>query len=86
MTEDEALKLVAELVDKLPPVRTESDLNILSRTLKKIAVEKALNTELDYRLDSELDRNSRNGYSSKTLKCAIHRDRLVVHKQLCKPL
>ena len=68
MTEDEALKLASELVDKLPPVRTEADLNILSRALKKIAVEKALNAELDYHLDSELDRNSRNGYSSKTLK------------------
>jgi len=68
MKESEALQLAAELVDKLPPVKTEEDLKILSRALKKITVERALNAELDYHLDSEFEANSRNGYSSKTLK------------------
>ena len=60
--------MAAELLDKLPPVKTEADLNILSRALKKITVEKALSAELDYHLDSEESSNSRNGYSCKTLK------------------
>ena len=68
MREDEALNLAAELLEKLPPVKTEEDLKILSRALKKITVEKALSAELDYHLDSEESPNSRNGYSSKTLK------------------
>jgi len=51
MTEEEALKLASELLDKLPPVKTEEDLKILSRALKKITVEKALSAELDYHLD-----------------------------------
>lgn len=68
MNESESLKLASELVDNLPPVKTEEDLKILSRALKKITVEKALSAELDYHLDSEQSPNSRNGYSSKILK------------------
>jgi len=68
MKEEDALKFASELLEKLPPVKTEDDLKILSRALKKITVEKALSAELDYHLDSEESHNSRNGYSSKTLK------------------
>jgi transposase-like protein len=68
MNEQEALVLAEELLSKLPPVKTESDLNTLSRALKKIAVEKALNAELEYHLEQENEPNSRNGYSSKTLQ------------------
>jgi hypothetical protein len=33
MREDEALKLAAELLDKLPPVKTEEDLKILTHLI-----------------------------------------------------
>jgi putative transposase len=56
------------LLSKLLPVKTEADLNVLSRALKKIAVEKALNAELEYHLENDEEANSRNGYSSKTLQ------------------
>jgi hypothetical protein len=46
MNEQEALVLAEELLSKLPPVRTEADLNTLSRALKKMAAGKALNAEL----------------------------------------
>lgn len=53
-------------------VKTQDDLADLSRMLKKITVEAALNAEMDHHLGYEknnfrLDENSRNGYSSKTL-------------------
>lgn len=67
MDEKEIFKLAEAMLEKLPPVKTETDLNLLSRALKKIAVEKALNAELDYHLGIEESSNSRNGYSSKTL-------------------
>lgn len=68
MDEKELFKLAEAMLEKLPPIKTEADLNILSRALKKIAVEKALNAELEYHLDNEEEPNSRNGYSSKTLQ------------------
>ena len=45
-----------------------SDYNILMKEIKKIIIDKALNSELDYHLEEESDNNSRNGYSSKTIK------------------
>ena len=45
-----------------------SDYNDLMKEIKKIIIEKALNSELDYHLEEETDNNSRNGYSSKTIK------------------
>ena len=45
-----------------------SDYNDLMKEIKKIVLEKALNSELDYHLEEETDNNSRNGYSSKTIK------------------
>lgn len=68
MDEKELMELAQAMLEKLPPIKTESDLNIFSRALKKIAVEKALNAELEYHLDNEEAPNSRNGYSSKTLQ------------------
>lgn len=50
MDEKEILKLAESMLEKLPPIKTEADLNLLSRALKKIAVEKALNAELEYHL------------------------------------
>jgi transposase-like protein len=68
-------------------IKTEKDLNAFSQMLTKITVEAALNAELDEHLgyskyqQSDTD-NSRNGFSSKTLKtedgqfeAAIPRDR-----------
>lgn len=68
MDEKELFKLAEAMLEKLPPIKTEADLNLLSRALKKIAVEKALNAELEYHLDTEEFPNSRNSYSSKTLQ------------------
>ena len=45
-----------------------SDYNDLMKEIKKIIIEKALNSELDYHLEEESDNNSRNGYSSKSIK------------------
>ncbi len=45
-----------------------SDYNILMKEIKKIIIDKTLNSELDYHLEEESDNNSRNGYSSKTIK------------------
>ena len=45
-----------------------SDYNILIKEIKKIIIDKALNSELDYHLEEESDNNSRNGYSSKSIK------------------
>ena len=38
------------------------------KEIKKIIIEKALNSELDYHLEEESASNSRNGYSSKTIQ------------------
>jgi transposase-like protein len=54
-------------------IKTEKDLNSFSQMLTKITIEAALNVELDEHLgydkhqESTTD-NSRNGFSSKTLK------------------
>lgn len=61
--------LAAELAKDL---KTPDDLNRLSRMLKKITVEAALNAELDVHLGHERyqpksSSNARNGYSQKTL-------------------
>ena len=45
-----------------------SDYNNLMKEIKKIIIEKALNSELDYHLEEESESNSRNGYSSKTIQ------------------
>ena len=45
-----------------------SDYNILMKEIKKIVLEKVLNSELDYHLEEATDNNCRNGYSSKTIK------------------
>ena len=45
-----------------------SDYNDLMKEIKKIIIEKALNSELDYHLEEESSSNSRNGYSSKTIQ------------------
>ena len=45
-----------------------SDYNDLMKEIKKIIIEKALNSELDYHLEEETASNSRNGYSSKTIQ------------------
>ena len=45
-----------------------SDYNDLMKEIKKIIIEKALNSELDYHLEEESASNSRNGYSSKTIQ------------------
>jgi putative transposase len=65
-----------ELINELAKsIKTEKDLAALSKHLLKLTVERALNTELDEHLGYEKHsksikemNNSRNGYSSKTLK------------------
>jgi putative transposase len=68
-------KLLSELTSK---IKTEADLNELSRQLLKLTIEKALNTELDEHLgydkhdiDGNNTGNSRNGSSPKSLKGEI---------------
>lgn len=72
MNEKKLKALASELAKDL---KTPEDLSKLTAQLTKITVEAALNTELDHHLGySEYDRsgrgtgNSRNGYSTKTLK------------------
>jgi Transposase and inactivated derivatives len=65
---DEIRKLAAEMADRLPPVRTEAELRELTEELRKFTIERALNAELDYHLETEESPNSRNGYSSKTIR------------------
>lgn len=64
-----------ELIDELAKsIKTEKDLAALSKHLLKLTVERAMDTELDEHLGYERHAkslettNSRNGYSSKTLK------------------
>ncbi len=69
MNEQQIKALANELAKNL---KTPEDLNQLSRMLKKITVETALNTELTEHLGYEKNqprraKNSRNGYSQKTL-------------------
>jgi len=69
-------KAIKELAKKLAKdLKTDRDLNILSRALKKVAVEAALEAEMDEHLGYEKHEpkgngsgNSRNGRSSKRLK------------------
>lgn len=68
-------ELLSELSSK---VKTEADLNELSRQLLKLTIEKALNTELDehlgyekHSIDGNNTGNSRNGSSPKSLKGEI---------------
>ncbi len=65
---DEIRKLASEMADRLPPVRTEVELRELTEELRKFTIERALNAELDYHLETEDSPNSRNGYSSKTIR------------------
>lgn len=65
-----------ELIDELAKsIKTEKDLAALSKHLLKLTVERAMHAELDEHLGyekhdiaSKTSENSRNGYSSKTLK------------------
>ena len=72
MDRDKLQALATELAKE---IRTEKDLGELSKQLVKLTVETALNAELDEHLgyakhdrDGRNSGNSRNGYSSKTLK------------------
>ena len=65
------LQAVAQAAAK--SIKTEADLNEFRQMLTKITVETALNTELDDHLgfarhESSESGNSRNGYTSKTLR------------------
>lgn len=71
MNEQKIKELATELAKSL---KTPEDLNQLSRMLKKITVETALNAELTEHLGYEKHqprktKNSRNGYTSKTVLC-----------------
>ncbi|EID9713687.1 IS256 family transposase [Salmonella enterica] len=71
MDENKLKALAAELAKGL---KTEADLNQLSRMLTKLTVETALNAELTDHLGHEKNApktgsNTRNGYSSKTVLC-----------------
>jgi transposase-like protein len=60
-------KLAREYAERLPIFKTEKELIILSESLRKHIIERALNAELDYHLETEEAHNTRNGYSSKTI-------------------
>lgn len=62
MSFEEELKHFKESLN-IPRNFEVSDYNILMKELKKIVLEKALNSELEYHLETETDNNSRNGYS-----------------------
>ena len=67
MDKEEIIKLSKEMADRLPILKTQEDLRDFSETLTKFTVERALNAELDYHLETEEAPNTRNGYSAKTL-------------------
>ena len=67
MDKEEIIKLSKEMADRLPILKTQEDLRDFSETLTKFNVERALNAELDYHLETEEAPNTRNGYSAKTL-------------------
>ncbi len=67
MDKEEIIKLAKEMADRLPILKTQEDLRDFSETLTKFTVERALNAELDYHLETEEAPNTRNGYSAKTL-------------------
>lgn len=71
--DDKAIKELAKQLAK--NLKTDKDLSVLSRALKKVAVEAALEAEMDEHLGYEKHEssgrgtgNSRNGKSSKRLK------------------
>ncbi|WP_145509125.1 IS256 family transposase [Yersinia alsatica] len=71
MDEKKLKALATELAKNL---KTEDDLNLLFRAMKKVTVEAALNAELSEHLGHEKGQpksgiNARNGYSSKTVLC-----------------
>ena len=65
---EEIIRLAREMSEKLPILKTREDLKALTETLTKFTVERALNAELDYHLETEEAHNSRNGYSKKTIQ------------------
>jgi putative transposase len=67
LDKDEIAKISKEYAERMPLLKTHEDLIFLSDTLRKHLIERALNAELDYHLDTEEQRNSRNGYSKKTI-------------------
>jgi len=71
--DQEQLETIAK--DLAKTIKTEKDLSLLSRALKKVTVEAALGAEMETHLgygkheaSGRGSGNSRNGHSSKTLK------------------
>ena len=52
------------------------------KEIKKIIIEKALNSELDYHLVEDSANNSRNGYSSKTIQTKAGKIELRLHERV----
>lgn len=67
MDKNEIIKLAKEMSERLPILKTQEDLRDFTEILTKFTVERALNAELDYHLETEEDHNTRNGYSAKTI-------------------
>jgi transposase-like protein len=65
---EEIIRFAREMGERLPIIKTQEELKALTETLTKITVERALNAELDYHLETEEEHNSRNGYSKKTIQ------------------
>jgi transposase-like protein len=68
MTREEATAMAKRFSSQMPPIRTEDELIIFSQAMRKELLESALKAELDFHLSEESEANSRNGYSSKTIK------------------
>ena len=64
---EEKFRFAREMSERLPIIKTQEELKALTETLTKLTVERALNAELDYHLETEEAPNSRNGYSKKTI-------------------
>jgi transposase-like protein len=64
---EEIDELAKEYAARMPLLQTHEELIFLSETLRKHLIERALNAEMDYHLQTEEDPNSRNGYSQKTI-------------------
>ncbi len=67
LDKSEIAQIAKEYAERMPLLKTQEDLIFLSETLRKHLIERALNAELDYHLDTEEHPNSRNGYSKKTI-------------------
>jgi transposase-like protein len=65
---EEIISLAREMSERLPLLRSQEDLKAFTETLTKFTVERALNAELDYHLDTEAAHNTRNGYFKKTIQ------------------